>query len=200
MRKILYLLALVSAFPVLSQQTATDSLPYAAIPDYPGEYSAQSVTARLTDGLGFRYYWATAGIRDEDLAYRPGTSGRSYRETMEHIYNLSLVILNVAGRQDNDPATMPGIPGNADELRRVTLKNIETASKLLAASNNLEDHPIRFVSARGETEFPFWNLINGPIADAIWHCGQLVVLRRASGNPVDPEVSFLQGIRKSSSP
>lgn len=200
MKKIVYILTTVMAFPLLSQQAATDSLPYEAIPDYPGEYTAQSVTGRLTDGLGFRYYWATAGIREEDLSYRPGTSGRSFRETMEHIYNLSLVILNVAGKKGNDPATMPGIPGNADELRSVTLKNIETASKLLAASNNLEDHPILFVSARGDAEFPFWNLINGPIADAIWHCGQLVVLRRASGNPVDPEVSFLQGIRKSSSP
>jgi len=200
MKKILFILATVMALPVLSQQAATDSLPYAAIPEYPGEYSAQNVTARLTDGLGFRYYWATAGIREEDLTYRPGTSGRSYRETMEHIYNLSLVILNVARQEDNDPATMPDIPANADDLRQVTLKNIETSSKLLAASNNLADHPIRFVSASGEAEFPFWNLINGPIADAIWHCGQLVVLRRASGNPVDPEVSFLQGIRKSSSP
>lgn len=200
MRKILLILAVASAFQGLSQSAGTDSLPYAAIPDYPGEYSAQGITARLTDGLGFRYYWATAGIRDEDLTYRPGTSGRNFRETMEHIYNLSLVILNAARKEGNDTRTMPDSPVKVSELRQITLKNIATASKLLAASDNLEAHPVRFTSARGDAEFPFWNLINGPIADAIWHCGQLAVLRRASGNPVDPAISFLEGKLKSSSP
>ncbi len=200
MRKILFILVMASALPGLSQQVDTDSLPYATIPEYPLQYSAQGITARMTDGLGFRYYWATAGIRDEDLTYQPGTSGRNFRQTMEHIHNLSLVILNAARKEGNDPRTMPDSPGNASELRRITLINIETASKLLAVSDNLEAHPIRFELARGEAEYPFWNLINGPIADAIWHCGQLAVLRRAAGNPVDPAVSFLEGKLKSSSP
>jgi hypothetical protein len=200
MSKFIRMFFLIFALPGLSQQGGNDSLPFASIPDYPPAYSAQTVTARMIDGLGFRYYWATEGIRDEDLIYRPGDSGRSFRETMEHVYNLSLVILNAARKQGNDPRSLPDSIADVKELRHKTLDNIETASKLLATSTNLGEHPVRFISASGEAEFPFWNLINGPIADAIWHCGQLVVLRRASGNPVDPEVSFLQGKRNSASP
>ena len=50
-----------------------------------------------------------------------------------------------------------------------------------------------FLGNSGTSEFPFWNLINGPIADAIWHTGQVVTLRRASGNPFNSQVSVLQG-------
>ena len=43
------------------------------------------------------------------------------------------------------------------------------------------------------TEVPFWNIINGPIADALWHCGQVVMLRRASGNPFNAKVNVFKG-------
>ena len=41
-------------------------------------------------------------------------------------------------------------------------------------------------SSRGsnyEVEYPFWSLLNGPIADMIWHVGQVVTFRRSLGNP-----------------
>ena len=41
--------------------------------------------------------------------------------------------------------------------------------------------------------FPFWNMINGPISDAIWHSGQVVANRRASGNPINPKVNVFIG-------
>ncbi|MFT7499284.1 MAG: hypothetical protein ACI8QP_001887, partial [Porticoccaceae bacterium] len=43
------------------------------------------------------------------------------------------------------------------------------------------------------SEYPFWDLINGPIEDAVWHSGQLVSFRRSSGNPMNPKVNFLTG-------
>jgi hypothetical protein len=53
------------------------------------------------------------------------------------------------------------------------------------------------VFERGTTkqEFPFWNLINGPIADAIWHVGQVVSFRRSSGNPLPQGVNVLTGTK-----
>jgi hypothetical protein len=42
-------------------------------------------------------------------------------------------------------------------------------------------------------EFPFWNQINGPISDALWHCGQVVMNRRASGNPLQLGVNVFVG-------
>ena len=36
-----------------------DDLPYYQIPEYPAEFTAETVAARMIDGLGFRYRWAT---------------------------------------------------------------------------------------------------------------------------------------------
>jgi hypothetical protein len=47
--------------------------------------------------------------------------------------------------------------------------------------------------SKSTSEYPFWSLINGPIADALWHVGQVVSLRRASGNPFPEGISLLQG-------
>ena len=43
------------------------------------------------------------------------------------------------------------------------------------------------------SEFPFWNELNGPLSDALWHTGQVVMLRRMSGNPFTSNVSVLSG-------
>jgi len=57
---------------VFAEITAQDkSLPYYEIPSYPETYTAATVAARLIDGVGFRYYWATEGLRPEDLSHRP---------------------------------------------------------------------------------------------------------------------------------
>ena len=49
------------------------------------------------------------------------------------------------------------------------------------------------ISQFDSTSFPFWNIINGPISDALWHCGQVVLLRRSSGNPFNSKVSVFSG-------
>ena len=47
------------------------------------------------------------------------------------------------------------------------------------------------------SEYPFWNQLNGPIADAIWHVGQVVSFRRTAGNSLPKGPSFLTGtVRK----
>jgi hypothetical protein len=50
-----------------------------------------------------------------------------------------------------------------------------------------------FVRGENTTEYPFWNQINGPISDALWHVGQVITHRRTSGNPFNSKVSVLQG-------
>lgn len=80
-----------------------------------------------------------------------------------------------------------------DEKRRKTLENIKTAADILRASNDLTEYTIVFKRDNNESEFPFWNNINGPIADAIWHCGQVVSFRRSSGNPFNSKASVFQG-------
>ena len=80
-----------------------NTLPYYEIPDYPSEYNEGTVVARLIDGLGFRYYWATEGLRAEDLAFKPSDDARTTGDTVDHILGLTNVVLHSAIKKVNKP-------------------------------------------------------------------------------------------------
>lgn len=180
-----------------AQEKNPQDLPYYQIPENPDSYTAGTVVARMIDGLGFRYYWATEGLRTEDLSYKPSESNRTIDETIDHLYNLSRVVYNSAIKEIND-RTQPGEKAlSFEEKRKRTLLNFKKASEIFVNVNDLNEHLVIFKSKSGTFENPFWNQINGPIEDAVWHSGQIVVLRRASGNPIDPKVNVFRGIRSS---
>ena len=79
---------------MIKAQERHEELPYYQIPDAPESYTQGAIAARMVDGLGFRYYWATEGLRSEDLQFRPGEDARSSEETIDHILGLSNVILS----------------------------------------------------------------------------------------------------------
>ena len=168
------------------------SLPYYEIPDAPSEYSAETAVSRMIDGLGFRYYWASEGLREEDLTFKPSEEARTTRETINHICGLTYFFLNsIKGdvNQSKDVSEM-----TFKEVRTLTLNNIKEASDLLKTGTMLKDTKIRYSDG---SEMPFWNNINGPIADAIWHVGQVVSFRRSSGNPYNNKASVFNGkVRK----
>lgn len=171
-----------------------ESLPYASIPEYPDTYTAGTSLGRLVDALGFRYYWATEGLRDEDLDFDPGGDNRPPRAVLEHLHGLSNTILNAPSRKPNvRPST--GTPETWEELRKQTLLNIKQASDLLKASSDEDIASYKVVFKRGEREsaFDFWHMINGPITDAIYHVGQITSYRRSSGNPINPTVNVFSG-------
>ncbi|WP_431158733.1 hypothetical protein [Winogradskyella poriferorum] len=168
-----------------SQEDKT-SLPYYEIPEYSETYTAGTVASRMIDALGFRFYWATHELSDADLSYQPNKEGRTTLETMIHIFELSNVIVNSTLKQPNK-SLMDSL--SYEELRQKTLLNLKTASDILKKSDDISQYKIIF----GEQEIPFWNQINGPIADAIWHCGQIVIYRRSSGNPINPKVNHFTG-------
>ena len=172
-------------------------LPYYEIPEAPTTYSAGTVAARMVDGLGFRYYWATEGLRAEDLLFCPNEDARTTQETLEHILGLSTTILNTARHRPNVRRDRPEM--SFEEMRKKTLENIKMTSDILRSSTDKDMEQHQIVFQRGDTskEYPFWNLINGPIADAIWHTGQIVSFRRSSGNPFPSNVSVFSGkVRK----
>jgi hypothetical protein len=177
-----------------NDENMNTELPYFQIPDYPENYTAATVAARMIDGLGFRYYWATESLREEDLNFKPNDDARTVLETLDHIYSLSQVVVNATKNE-------PNISGKEKEeysfeqLRRMTLENLKEASDLLKQNSEKSLDVYNLVFKRSETasEYPFWNLINGPIADAIWHVGQVVSFRRSSGNPLNSKVSVFTG-------
>lgn len=183
------LIAILSINLIMAQE---DIIPYSEIPDYSDEYTAGSVAARMIDGLGFRYYWATDGLRDEDLEFKPSEEARTCAETIDHILGLSEVIVNSTLNKVNlRGQEKPEL--TFEEKRKQTLLNLKSAAETLRESDDLSNFTIEFKNSNGTTEFPFWNNINGPIADAIWHCGQIVSFRRSSGNPYNSKASLFTG-------
>jgi len=179
MKKITLLLAFMTSIGMAQDK---EILPYYEIPEHADSYTAGSVASRMLDGLGFRYYWATEGLRVEDLAYKPSESGRTSAETFDHLLGLSNFILNsiLTEKSSDSTEVLTFI-----EKRKQTLLNIKKASEIL---RTIDD-----VSQFDNDRFPFWNIINGPTSDALWHCGQVVMLRRASGNPFNSKVNVFSG-------
>lgn len=168
-------------------------MPYYQIPPYPETFTAGTVAARMVDGLGFRFYWATEGLRKEDLDYKPGADARTCLQTIEHIYGMSLIILNSTTYTMNVTQSPPSL--SFEDMRKQTLLNLKSASDKLRTFSDEEMNNKRIIFQRGngKIEYPFWNQINGPIADCLWHVGQVVSFRRASGNPFTDRVSLLTG-------
>jgi len=191
--KTIFIAALIAtSFIINAQDKTNDSIPYATIPEASESFTPGTVVARMVDGLGFRYRWATESLTLADYDYTPGNDGRTIAETINHIYGLSKVILNTAKKQATD-FTVEKEELSTEEQRQATLMNLRMASELYAAATDLSEHKVIFKRASGESEFPFWNNINGPIEDAVWHAGQLVVLRRSAGNPISPKVNVFLG-------
>lgn len=190
MKSLLLFACIVLVSPTFGQS----ELPYREIPDYPTTYTAGTVAARVLDGLGFRYYWATEGLRPEDLAFQANKDGRTTLQTIEHIHDLTATIINAARSQPNDN-TIPKSTLTFEEMRKKTLENIREASEILKKATDKQVSELRviFKSEKGTTEFPFWNELNGPIADALWHTGQVISYRRGSGNPYNAKASVFTG-------
>ena len=166
----------------LGAMAQEQELPYYELEEPTENYTAGSVAARMIDALGFRYYWASEGLRDVDLDYKASESGRTSAETIEHILGLSHFILSSISEESKKTVDKKML---FEDQRKQTLFNLKKASNILRSSKDLSE----FDTAR----HPFWNMINGPISDAIWHCGQLVTLRRASGNSFNSNINLFSG-------
>jgi len=176
----------------LSLDDIDKSIPYFQIPDAPNHYSGGAVLSRTIDGLGYRYYWATHQLRVEDLNYNPGNDGRSARETLDHLYGLSNGLMHVAQQTPNPrPLVIPEV--SFLELRTLTLQNFKVASDIFRTVEDVSSYPIVFQRGDKTSEFPVWHVMNGFLADALYHTGQIVSYRRSSGNPQHPGVSVFMG-------
>ncbi len=180
-----------------STASGINELPFYQIPNAPETFTAAGVTARMIDGLGYRYYWATEGLREEDLAYDPGNDGKICSEALEHITGLSNMISSAVHMEVNGRRKAPE-KMTWPERRAFTLNNFKEISDRLRETGDVSNCKIVFERGEKTSEFPFWNLINGPIADAIYHTGQIVSYRRSAGNPSNPNVNVFRGKNRES--
>jgi len=175
---VLFLLNIVNA--------QEQKLPFYELPESPQKFTAGTVAAKQVEALGFRFYHATENLTSKELDFKPNDEARTTKETIKHIYELSKIVLNATL---NAPNINDDTYHTYSDLRAQTLFNLKKASEILRETEDLNNLAIIF----GEHKMPFWNIINGPVADAIWHCGQIASFRRQSGNPINSKVNHLTG-------
>ena len=80
-----------------------------------------------------------------------------------------------------------------DELRSKTLNLLKNSINKLDEfkDSDFESNKIIF----GDNKFDLYNLFHGPISDSLYHIGQIVAFRRASGNPIPIGVNHFMGIK-----
>lgn len=157
--------------------------------------------ARLLDGLGFRYRWAADGLVPDDLTFSPGHEAMTVGELLLHMRQLVCWVgANVsAGRGGREPVPWSDAcahladPGDAPkELSEQVLQAIATLQEDLLALGDAGLGDVRLLASSGPDLRPFWNAINGPLADFLTHVGQLNAWRRQMGNPA-PRVDVFRG-------
>jgi len=185
-------LILLNVQPLKGQETKKE-LPYASIPEYGDDYHSGAILSLFIEGLGYRYHWATEGLRAEDLAFKPSEDARSSGETIDHILGLSNAVLNAALKQPNTRTDTKDM--TFEEIRAKTLDNFQKAATIFKekAADKIGEHKIIYKRGEQESTFPLWNLINGQISDALYHVGQITSYRRTSGNPLNPKVNVFMG-------
>lgn len=178
----------------LDGQTTKEELPYASIKEYPESMTTGNAIGRVIDALGYRYYWATEGLRQEDLTFDPGGENRPPIDVLNHLHGLAGTLINSHKKMANERPAPPK-PENFDELRKETLMRIKGASDLIKSYSDEEIATLTIAFKRGDqvSEFSYWHILNGPLADAMYHVGQIVSYRRSSGNPMDPRVNVFMG-------
>ncbi len=161
-----------------------NTLPYSSLPPVPTEISTTNVLSRMIDGLGFRYRWATEDLTEENLQFRPVESSMSIQEVMVHIYDLAYSTNRIFGgevEKDN----------SINQIRERTLQLITALSKRLLM---MDDRQFESLVTK-EARYPFWYWLNGPVADALTHVGQITSWRRMAGNPQPAGVDVFRGIK-----
>lgn len=188
------LLLLLFLSPLIASAQEKDQLPYKELPKYAESYQPGDIIARMVDGLGYRFYWATEGLTKTDLEYKISEDGRSTLETVKHIFDLSKMVLNSTQKIPNERSSEADSM-TFDQLRAKTLMNLKAASENLKGKNadEIAELSVKFIRGDNIREYPFWHMLNGPISDGLYHTGQVVTFRRASGNPMNSKVNVFMG-------
>lgn len=152
---------------------------YHHIPDYPDHVSGAAVLARMLDGLGFRFYWATEGLRAEDYAFRPAKDTMSIGEFVAHVWELVSWVSSSALKKQYEK------PKDDLSTRAEALRIIHDLRETMLAMSDEDLDRLRI------RDNPFWNIVNGPFSDALTHTGQINSFRRLNGNPVAGANVFL---------
>jgi len=154
--------------------------PYQSLPNPPKTLSTGTILTRLVDSIGFRYQVATEGLTTNEINFRPTKESMDMMELLVHIYRL---ISWTGSAFEFSYATKKSF-SDFDELRTETLELCQAFSAFLADLSVEDIEKASVFLKRKERHYSFWYLINGPLADALTHIGQVNSWRRIAGNPI----------------
>ena len=166
-----------------------DTLPFYNIPEAPKHTSPANIIARMVDGLGFRYYWATEGLDETIMSFRPSPSSMNMADLMAHIYSMSHTVNRVFNGQSVFDKTLHTF----DDFRTATLIIYDSLSKRLKNMSDQELELCQLTFRNSQQSYSFWYLINGQIADSLTHVGQITSWRRTAGHPVRQGTNMFSG-------
>jgi hypothetical protein len=161
--------------------------PYHEIPEPPSELSATAIIVRMIDGLAFRYRWSLEGLDDARLEFRPSEGSMSLRELLEHIHFLA-TRLCVCFVKETPPEL------SQSTIMEIRAETLQLLGKIRAQLLRMPDASLaecKIVARMTGAEVPFWYVINGPLADALTHVGQINAWRRLAGFPTPKANVFL---------
>lgn len=167
-----------------------NNLPFQSLPEVPHELSATNAISRFVDSLGFRYRWATEGFTQNEIDFRANPSSMSMMEVLNHIYDMMLLVNRVFDGEKLNQKRQDDF----ESIREQTLLTIQSISDRLKTMHDDEFDKIKG-SERTPTNPDYWFFLNGPIADALTHVGQITTWRRISGNPQPKGVNPFLGIK-----
>jgi hypothetical protein len=155
-------------------------LPYTKIPEPPKTMSATTVLIRLIDGIGFRYRWATEGLKEIDMNFQPCGTSMTVQELLAHIHGL--LMISESYLTDKDLVKIE--PVKLDERRRLTLDTVLRIRESLLESDDGYLADRMYKVPWSSEELPVWYVINGPLSDVLTHIGQIASWRRINENPI----------------
>ena len=144
---------------------------YHSIPQYPDEISGTTTLIRLLDGLGFRLRWSTENLRETDYNFKPRDDCMSIEELVRHIWGLVNWVC-----QSMHTKRFP-------KQKDINATRISILELIITLRETLETMDTDELAKITIDNRPFWYIINGPIADAFTHVGQINSFRRLAGNP-----------------
>jgi hypothetical protein len=152
---------------------------YYNIPLYPDYISGTTILIRLLDGLGFRFRWSTENLTYTDYSFRPGPDSMSIEELVRHVWGLiNWVCQSMLTEKFSKP----------DDIILVRHSILEMIFVLRDVLVSMNDKDLMSITINKK---PFWHIINGPIADALTHVGQINSFRRLAGNPTSKANVFI---------
>ena len=151
-------------------------LPFEDISKTPTEITAINTLLRVVEGLGFRYRWATENLSEDNIKFRPHPTSMNIEEVNSHIFDLIDSIFRVFGGEKQNIDSL----NSFQQIRKKSLFILEDLSERL---KKMKDEDLAEMEKSTSRKLPFWYWINGPLADALTHIGQINSWRRIAGNP-----------------